>query len=169
MRIAGVFLIIFGFLISLSIVGAFVGIPMMIIGFVMVIMGGRRKTIITNVVQVSNNGGAPSMSFQDDDDRRRQQPVLRSRMQEPPIMPPPRVPAQISRAPEYEAAYDDEPFTDVRTQLTQDARRILALAKEDGFEIKARPTSLTVRKGEYEEVFRSNEEIHEFGLSRGYQ
>ena len=53
MRIAGVLLIILGLLMSLSIVGAIVGVPLMLIGFVMVIVG-RRKTIITNVVNVSN-------------------------------------------------------------------------------------------------------------------
>jgi hypothetical protein len=53
MRIFGGILIVVGFLFCLSIVGMTIGIPLMLIGLVMVIVGGR-KTIITNVVQVSN-------------------------------------------------------------------------------------------------------------------
>jgi hypothetical protein len=53
-RIFGGILIVLGFLFSLSIVGAIFGIPMMLIGLVCVIFGGRRRTVITNVVQVSN-------------------------------------------------------------------------------------------------------------------
>ena len=54
MRIVGAIFILVGFLISLSIVGAVIGVPMMFIELVMIVLGGRRKTIITNVVQVSN-------------------------------------------------------------------------------------------------------------------
>lgn len=54
MRVLGAILLVLGFLLSLSIVGAIVGIPMMLIGLVCLVVGGRRKTVITNVVQVSN-------------------------------------------------------------------------------------------------------------------
>jgi hypothetical protein len=65
-RVIGGLLIIFGFLISLSIVGAIFGIPMILIGFVLVLVGGRHKTTITNVVQVSNVPGNTA-SFEDGD------------------------------------------------------------------------------------------------------
>ena len=55
MRILGAFLIILGLLLCLSIVGAVVGIPMIFIGLIVIVVGGRRKTVITNVVQVSNS------------------------------------------------------------------------------------------------------------------
>lgn len=52
---AGVILLIIGFLFSVTIIGAFIGVPMMMIGGILLIVGafGRRRTIITNVVQVS--------------------------------------------------------------------------------------------------------------------
>jgi hypothetical protein len=55
MRIFGGLLFIFGFLISLSIVGAFIGVPMMMLGVICMIFGGRgRKTVINNVVSVNS-------------------------------------------------------------------------------------------------------------------
>jgi len=60
MRIAGIVVFVFGFLICLSIVGIPFGIFLMIVGVLMMIFGGRSKTIITNVVQVSN---APGQSY----------------------------------------------------------------------------------------------------------
>jgi len=53
MRVAGAILIVFGFLLSLTIIGAFIGIPFMLIGAVLLVFGGR-KTVITNVVTVQN-------------------------------------------------------------------------------------------------------------------
>jgi hypothetical protein len=60
-RIGGLILILFGFLFCLSIIGAFIGIPMIIVGLVLLVVGGRRKTIITNVVQVSNTAAGPAV------------------------------------------------------------------------------------------------------------
>lgn len=54
MRIFGGILFVLGFLISLSIVGAIFGIPLMIIGVICMVVGSHRRTVITNVVQVSN-------------------------------------------------------------------------------------------------------------------
>jgi hypothetical protein len=54
MRILGVILILIGLLACLSIVGAILGVPMIIIGIVLVLLGGRRKIVITNVVNVAN-------------------------------------------------------------------------------------------------------------------
>jgi hypothetical protein len=61
MRILGVILIFVGLLACLTIVGAFVGIPLMIVGAILLVVGGRRKTIITNVINVANTptGGVP--------------------------------------------------------------------------------------------------------------
>ena len=59
MRVAGVILIVFGWLLCLSVVGAFFGVPMFIIGIVLVAMGGR-KTTITNVVTVQTAPGSRS-------------------------------------------------------------------------------------------------------------
>lgn len=57
MRIVGVFFILVGLLLCLTFFGAVVGIPLILVGCVMVVMGGR-KTVITNVVNVSNAPGA---------------------------------------------------------------------------------------------------------------
>jgi hypothetical protein len=55
MRIFGGLLIVLGLLFCLSIIGAVVGIPMILIGIVCLIVGGRRhKTVITNVVTVNS-------------------------------------------------------------------------------------------------------------------
>ncbi len=67
----GVILIIVGLLLCLTIVGALIGIPMMMVGGSLVFWGllfGRRKTVITNVVQVSNSPGAPGNHFSTHDD-----------------------------------------------------------------------------------------------------
>jgi len=59
MRIVGGLLFIFGFLISLSVVGAFIGVPMMMLGIICIIFGGgRRKVVINNVVSVNSQPAA---------------------------------------------------------------------------------------------------------------
>jgi len=63
MRVFGALLVAFGFLLCLSIVGAIIGLPMILVGVVCLIAGGRRKTVITNVVNV----GAPEHRPQSDD------------------------------------------------------------------------------------------------------
>jgi hypothetical protein len=54
-RIAGFIIGLLGLLLSLSIFGAIVGIPLMIFGSLLMIFGGRRKTIINNVITISND------------------------------------------------------------------------------------------------------------------
>ncbi len=56
MLIFGAILIFFGLLLSFTIIGAVIGIPLMILGMIFVGVGysGRRRMIITNVVQVAN-------------------------------------------------------------------------------------------------------------------
>lgn len=52
----GVAFIVLGFLFCLTIIGAFIGIPMILLGVVLCVAGAfRRKTIIQNVVTVQNS------------------------------------------------------------------------------------------------------------------
>jgi hypothetical protein len=62
MRILGVVFILVGLLLCLTIFGAFVGIPLIIVGCILVVVGGRRKTVITNVINVANtpSGAIPA-------------------------------------------------------------------------------------------------------------
>lgn len=61
MIIAGVILLIFGFLFCVTIIGAIFGIPMIIVGIALVIGGAfRHKTVIQNVVTVTN---APPQNY----------------------------------------------------------------------------------------------------------
>ena len=55
MRILGGVLIVLGLLFCLSVIGAIIGIPMIILGIVLAALGGRR-TLITNVVSVQTAG-----------------------------------------------------------------------------------------------------------------
>ena len=57
MRVAGLIIGMIGFLLCLTIIGAVIGIPLMIIGAGMMLFGGRRKTVINNVVTVQNTPG----------------------------------------------------------------------------------------------------------------
>jgi hypothetical protein len=172
MRIFGAFLIVFGLFICLSIVGAIVGIPMIIIGLVCVFAGGRPRTVVNNVVQVSH-GAPPPVSVIDQSDRKSRrdiEPTFSSVSQPSPTIDnrPPFV-AAIPFVPDFEVTYDEVEFTDVRTELSQDAKSVLAMAKQSGFEIRARPQSITLRKGEHSEEFRSNEALLAFGRSQGYR
>lgn len=54
MRFLGALLIVFGLLFCFTFFGAIIGIPMMLIGAILLAIGGRRKTVIHNVVNVSN-------------------------------------------------------------------------------------------------------------------
>ncbi len=88
LRIIGGTLVLFGLLLCFSIIGAFIGIPMMIVGAILCAVGGRRKTVITNVVQVSNIPGAPGNHFSTHDDHtparylEREPPLVRPAMKE---------------------------------------------------------------------------------------
>ena len=171
MRIVGAIFILLGFLISLSIIGAVIGIPMMFIGLVMVIFGGRRKTVITNVIQVSNNGGAPHYSSTGKEGAA-SEPQLRAWSgQSVPAMP--MAPRLVKASPPiddggFELSYDDAEFVDARTELSQVAKQILGQAKKDGFAVTARPTSVTVRGGDHVEELKSNQAIYDFGQDQGY-
>jgi hypothetical protein len=67
MRIFGGVLFILGFLISLSIVGAIFGVPMMGLGVIcMIFGGGRRKVVINNVVSVNSPPAALPREMQSD-------------------------------------------------------------------------------------------------------
>lgn len=56
MIIFGFFLQFVGFLLCLTVIGAIVGVPLILIGGIVVVFGffGRRKTVIQNVVTVQN-------------------------------------------------------------------------------------------------------------------
>jgi hypothetical protein len=57
----GAAFIIFGFIFCLTIIGAFIGVPMMIVGLILCIFGAvRRKTVINNIVTVSSSSGSVS-------------------------------------------------------------------------------------------------------------
>lgn len=74
MLFIGVFFMFIGFLLSLTIIGAVIGIPIMIFGSFFIIAGvfRRRKTVITNVIQVTN---APQMPAPAPEPQRAPQPV----------------------------------------------------------------------------------------------
>jgi hypothetical protein len=59
--IIGLILLIFGFFLCLSIVGAVIGIPMMIVGVIVMALGGRR-VVVKNIVTVSNVTHSPAQS-----------------------------------------------------------------------------------------------------------
>jgi hypothetical protein len=77
MRIVGAMLILLGLLLCLSIVGAIVGIPMILIGAVLVAIGGRRKVVITNTVTVANTMPVATRSPVDDAPLRSVRPAER--------------------------------------------------------------------------------------------
>ena len=62
MKIFGILLLVLGFLLTISIVFFWIGIPLMMVGVVMVVAGGKAATI-TNIVQVSGNPGASNSVF----------------------------------------------------------------------------------------------------------
>jgi hypothetical protein len=64
MAVVGIIFLLMGFIFCLTIIGTFIGAPMMFLGAVFLIVGlSRRKTVITNVVQVTNT--APAQAWQD--------------------------------------------------------------------------------------------------------
>jgi len=84
LRMIGGILVLIGLLFCFSIIGAFIGIPMMIVGGILCAVGGRRKTVITNVVQVSNAPGIPGNHFSSQE----AQAPVRYLDREPSLMPP---------------------------------------------------------------------------------
>jgi hypothetical protein len=65
MAIVGVVFLLVGFIFCLTIIGAFIGGPMMFLGAIFLVFGlfGRRKTVITNVVHVTNTS-QPAQAWQ---------------------------------------------------------------------------------------------------------
>jgi hypothetical protein len=59
-------------------------------------------------------------------------------------------------------------FVEVRSEFSQTSKRILAMAKEDGYEFRARPDRIVIRRGDFEDVLRSNQAIEAFGRSLRY-
>jgi predicted lipid-binding transport protein (Tim44 family) len=59
MVVLGVILIIIGLLFTLTIIGWFIGVPLMIIGAICCVAGNRRNTVIHNTVTYSNTAPAP--------------------------------------------------------------------------------------------------------------
>jgi hypothetical protein len=167
MRIAGAIFIVLGLLLCLSLFGAVVGIPLILIGIVMVIVGGRRKTIITNVVQVSNNAPAPQLSVANGDTDWRREPSSRRPDDHEPRLRAPAVAVLPPQNAEFDLDYEAD-FVDVRSELSQVSKRILAMAKQDGYEFKARPDRILIRRGDFEEVLRSNQAVEEFGRTMRY-
>jgi hypothetical protein len=119
MRILGAILIVVGFLFCLSIVGAVIGIPLMIIGLIFVVVGGRRKTIITNVVTVSN---APHARPDDNRTHQPRAPDLVGRDTQP------RLPPIIDVSPRLQDGYSRQP---VEARLGYDRNKWDALVKYD--------------------------------------
>ena len=69
MLIFGGILSMLGFLLCLTIIGAVIGIPLIVIGSIFMMMGlfGRRKTIITNIVTVQHGPAPPPVGAGADD------------------------------------------------------------------------------------------------------
>ena len=57
MKIFGIILLVLGLLLTLTIVFFWIGIPLMMVGAVLVVAGGKAATI-TNIVQVSAHPGS---------------------------------------------------------------------------------------------------------------
>lgn len=64
MIIFGFILQFIGFLLCLTVIGAVIGVPLLVLGGIVVIAGfvGRRKTVIQNVVTVQNAAPVPQQS-----------------------------------------------------------------------------------------------------------
>lgn len=132
MRVFGALLVAFGFLISLSIVGAIIGIPMILIGIVCLIAGGRRKTIITNVVNVNTPEPRPQPEdwgpVERDHLYRRNEPKL---IDATPVRPAPRVADPKPTATLNAKGYDEEKWAAV-CQYDDDIRRVAAALQPYG-------------------------------------
>ena len=123
MRIAGIVVFVFGFLICLSIVGIPFGIFLMIVGVLMMIFGGRSKTIITNVVQVSN---APGQSYAPPPEAAPYVPEVKQvSAREPPALAPP-----IDITPRREPLYQPR-VTVAQSEPDYDRKKWQALLKYD--------------------------------------
>jgi hypothetical protein len=51
LRALGAIMMVFGFIFCLTLIGAVIGIPMMLIGMVLVLAGGGRRTVVVHVTQ----------------------------------------------------------------------------------------------------------------------
>jgi hypothetical protein len=162
MRVFGLILFLLGIVLLFGILTAPLGIIFIIAGIVMMALGGRRKTVIHNVIQVSNNVGQQEANFDDDDRGRRRGPV--ARQAEPPMLP------KRARQPMLESAdnIDDQPFVDLRNEISTASKRVLAFARQDGFDLAFKSDRVVATREEVELIFQSNHAIERFGLRQGY-
>jgi Family of unknown function (DUF5362) len=168
MRIVGVILVLIGLAFCFTIIGIFFGVPMILIGIVLIALGGRRKTIIQNVVTVSN---APYVGQPQDVSLN---PGHRARLQTPPLQIPE---AQILSPdqPIREKVVTNTPldtvqlFVNAFEELTLRASAILDKAKKDGYEIIIENEKVTVKRTGASPVFLySNPEVLAFGNFAGF-
>ena len=177
MRIVGAVFLVLGLLFSLSIIGAFIGVPMMLIGLVMLIAGGRRKTVITNVVQVSNtvpghrDDSYPAVAAV---------PANRAAIGRQPeprtIAPPSYLPAARASAESVADRFERAPsqpsvFNDIENEIAEECVEILRHAKADGYDVfyLRHENRVIVRwRDEPEKLLFSNRDIRNFGRAHGY-
>jgi uncharacterized protein DUF5362 len=169
MRIIGVILVLIGLVLCFTIIGIFFGLPMILIGIVLIALGGRRKTIIQNVVTVSN---AP-YAGQPQDSSANLAP--QARLQTPPLQIP-EAREQILRPNQgatekvvINTAMDAvQRFANAFEELTLRASAILDSAKKEGYEVIIENEKITIKRASLSPVFLySNPEILGFGRSAG--
>jgi uncharacterized protein (UPF0335 family) len=176
MRVLGAILIVLGLLLSLTIFGAFFGIPMILIGIGLMVAGGR-KTVITNVVQVSNAPShlvyEPSLARGPDGrvdyrDRDYAGPVVSAPRAAPRIAAPGR-PSVASRLESLEEAHRQ--FEDIENEISNEAIEILQAAKQSGFSVQylRQSNRVVVKRQDSDPIsLFSNDDIEAFGQSNGY-
>jgi len=112
MRILGAILIVLGLLLCLTVIGILVGIPLMLIGAVLVAVGGRRKVVIHNTVSVSNAAGPAPALASDPAAPLRREPAFSQTLPDPqPVLatlPAPAAEAYDKRKWESLVKYDEE-------------------------------------------------------------
>ena len=172
MRILGGVLIVFGLLLSLSIVGAIVGVPLILVGIVLMVAGGRRRTVITNVVQVST---APEsrMSFEPSRSIRKMNEDLVPHFDEPTVSIQPRVSLPSNR--QFSSSTDNRmsasrKFFDIENEITKRSMDILGEVNAAGFQVdyQVEENRILVTIPETGKFFLySNEQILVFGKKHG--
>lgn len=166
MRILGGALIVLGLLSCLTIVGIFWGVPMILVGAVLMALGGRRhKTVIHNVVTVSNvpnQDPRTEIPFSP-----RLEASLVGERKEPLLFAPTPVPDSVPiRAP---LATMPQCFVDAFEELTLRASAILENARKDGYQVDVQNEAVTMnREGRAPVTLRSNEEVLTFGKFAGF-
>jgi Family of unknown function (DUF5362) len=168
MRVLGAILIVIGLICCLTIIGAIFGIPMILIGIVLVALGGRRKTVINNVVTVSNSPHLGSAPLQD--------PAPQIRFKELPRLTN-RNDAALNRESSVIDAVpvavsqqtSSDQFFNALEELTLRASAILESARKDGYAVDIRNEGVTVtRAGRAPITLQSNSEVLAFGKFAGF-